>query len=278
MGAYTSKACLSLFVRGRNTVRSRYTIPMESVLRYKIATFYKFLDLRGVDLSGLRNGVCRSMREREIVGTVILAAEGINSTVCGRSGDIDRFVEQLSTTLKANLEPKYSYAEIPPFRKIDVKVKPEIVTLKREVDIELGRGTHVQPSDWNQIISDPEVVVLDTRNDYEFRTGTFERALNPGTEKFSELPQYVAENLDPEKHKKIAMFCTGGIRCEKFAPYMRSLGFENVYQLEGGILKYLEEVPADEQRWRGECYVFDTRVNVDNALNPGNSSDLSQGE
>jgi UPF0176 protein len=218
------------------------------------------------------------MRDLDILGTVIIASEGVNSTVCGGEDNISDFVERLSELLGIRIEPKYSYAETRPFRKIDVKIKPEIVTLKKEVDIKLGVGTHVHPSDWNEIISDPEVIVLDTRNDYEYNTGTFERAINPGTEKFSELPEFVAENLDPVKHKKVAMFCTGGIRCEKFAPYMRSLGFESVYQLEGGILKYLEEVPPHEQQWRGECYVFDTRVTVDNSLNPGNSSDLSQGE
>jgi UPF0176 protein len=251
---------------------------MKSVLQYKIAAFYKFVDLSGKDLPVLRSDIGQSMKDRGIVGTVILAAEGVNSTICGREEDIDGFAVELSKLLSSELRPKYSFADTPPFKKVDVKIKPEIVTLKKEVDIDLGHGTHVQPSEWNEIISDPDVIVLDTRNDYEFKTGTFERAINPGTEKFSELPQYVAEHLDPDKHKKIAMFCTGGIRCEKFAPYMRSLGFENVYQLEGGILKYLEEVPANEQRWRGECYVFDTRVTVDNGLNPGNSSDLSQGE
>lgn len=245
---------------------------------FKIAAFYRFCDLTDIDLPSLRDSIRRSMKERGIVGTVILASEGVNSTVCGREGEIDRFVSEISLLLSSEIEPKYSYSEEPPFRKIDVKVKPEIVTLKKEVDIDLGRGTHVSPDDWNEIISDPDVIVLDTRNDYEFHTGTFERAINPGTEKFSDLPKYVAENLDASKHKKVAMFCTGGIRCEKFAPYMRSLGFENVYQLEGGILKYLEEVPVDEQRWTGECYVFDTRVTVDSSLNPGNSSDLSQTE
>ena len=251
---------------------------MKPDLKYKIAAFYKFVSLTEADLSVLLNEVRNAMRDLEILGTVIIASEGLNSTVCGRADKIAGFVERLSELFGICLEPKYSYAETRPFRKIDVKIKPEIVTLKKEVDISLGVGTHVHPSDWNEIISDPEVVVLDTRNDYEYNTGTFERAINPGTEKFSELPEYVAENLDPLIHKKVAMFCTGGIRCEKFAPYMRSLGFENVYQLEGGILKYLEEVPRDEQQWRGECYVFDSRVTVDNALNPGSSTDLSQGE
>ena len=248
------------------------------VFQFKIAAFYKFVDLSRVDLPALRDRIRKAMQEQDVIGTVILAGEGINSTVCARENDIDRFVIEISKLLCTDLNPKYSYTDTPPFRKIDVKIKPEIVTLKKEVDIDLGQGTHVAPHAWNEIISDPEVIVLDTRNDYEFHTGTFERAINPGTEKFSELPEYVAENLDPAKHKKVAMFCTGGIRCEKFAPYMRSLGFENVYQLEGGILKYLEEVPPSEQRWKGECYVFDTRVTVDNSLKPGNSSDLSQGE
>ncbi|MDI1240375.1 MAG: rhodanese-like domain-containing protein [bacterium] len=244
----------------------------------KIAAFYKFLDFRETDLSELRNNIGLAMRSRGIVGTVILATEGLNATICGRKDGLDAVVLEISSLISSPLSPKYSYSEASPFRKVDVKIKPEIVTLKREVDIGLGCGTHVPPAEWNEIISDPEVILLDTRNDYEFKTGTFEGAVNPGTEKFSELPEYVAENLDPAKHKKVAMFCTGGIRCEKFAPYMRSLGFENVYQLEGGILKYLEEVPVGEQRWKGECYVFDTRVTVDNSLSPGNSSDLSQGE
>lgn len=251
---------------------------MKSALRYKIATFYKFLDLQGSDLSLLRDDIGKAMREFGIVGTVVLASEGINSTICGRANDVDKFTIKLSSLLSCDLSLKYSYSDSPPFRKIDVKIKPEIVTLKKEVDIELGRGTHVPAADWNSLISDPDVLVLDTRNDYEFKTGTFERAINPRTEKFSDLPEYVAQNLDPAKHKNVAMFCTGGIRCEKFAPYMRSLGFENVYQLEGGILKYLEEVPAGQQRWNGECYVFDTRVTVDKTLSPGNSSDLSQVE
>jgi UPF0176 protein len=246
--------------------------------QYKIAAFYKFVNFEEIDLPVLRDQIHKLMKEREIVGTVILADEGINSTVCGRGDDIDGFVTEISKMVSSAIEPKFSFSDTQPFRKIDVKIKPEIVTLKKDVDIDLGQGTHVSPKGWNAIISDPDVIVLDTRNDYEFHTGTFERAINPGTEKFSELPGYIAENFDPEKHKKVAMFCTGGIRCEKFAPYMRSLGFENVYQLEGGILKYLEEVPVDEQRWKGECYVFDTRVTVDNSLNPGNSSDLSQSD
>jgi len=244
---------------------------------WKIAAFYRFSDLGSHEsLDGLRTRIRLEMVERGIVGTVILADEGINSTISGRDAAIDGFLMWLSEAIGAELKPKLSHAAESPFRKIDVKIKPEIVTLKREVDISLGAGTHVLPKDWNRIISDPEVVVLDTRNDYEFRTGTFDRAINPETEKFSDLPDYVERNLDPAKHKKVAMFCTGGIRCEKFAPYMRSLGFESVFQLEGGILKYLEEVPKADQLWRGDCYVFDTRVSVDAELRPAESADLSQ--
>ena len=247
--------------------------------RMKIASFYKFLDLGPEDeLQVLRMSIRKTMRHLGVLGTVILASEGINSTVCGPGEDVDRFLSWLSAELSAELELKVSFSDTPPFRKVDVKVKPEIVTLKMEVDIALGDGTHIGPKDWNDLISDPEVLVLDTRNDYEFKTGTFERALNPGTNKFSELPDFVSANLDPAKHKRVAMFCTGGIRCEKFAPYMRSLGFENVYQLEGGILKYLEEVPTADQLWRGECFVFDTRISVNEALEPGTSVDLSQEE
>ena len=244
---------------------------------YKIAAFYKFIDLRsGGELTALRDRIRNKMAKFGIVGTVILATEGFNSTVCGDARSVDDFLEFLSKIFNTRIDPKISQSDTAPFRKIDVKIKPEIVTLKKPVEISLAEGTHVSPAQWNKLLDDPEVIVLDTRNDYEFRTGTFERAVNPETEKFSELPDYVEKNLDPQKHKKVAMFCTGGIRCEKFAPYMKAIGFENVYQLEGGILKYLEEIPPEEQRWNGECYVFDTRVKVNEKLEPGGSGDLSQ--
>ena len=243
----------------------------------KIAAFYRFCDLEALgDLRELRQRVRAEMRERKILGTVILASEGFNATVCGFPDDLDRFLEELSSIFATPIKAKFSFCDVQPFRKVDVKVKPEIVTLKKPVDRSLAEGTHVSAEDWNRLIADPEVMVLDTRNDYEFRTGTFERAINPSTEKFSDLPEFVAQNLDPDKYPKVAMFCTGGIRCEKFAPYMKGLGFREVYQLEGGILKYLERVPKDEQLWRGECFVFDSRVSVNERLEPGVSEDLSQ--
>lgn len=244
---------------------------------YKIATFYKFTELGGEEeLLILRDRIRSKMSDLKILGTFIIATEGFNATLCGRTESIDAFIKFVSENFDAAFEAKITYSNTAPFRKIDVKVKPEIVTLKKPVEMSLGTGTHVPPSEWNRLLDDPEIVVLDTRNEYEFRTGTFERAINPGTEKFSDLPGYIEKNLNLKKQNKIAMFCTGGIRCEKFAPYLKALGFENVYQLEGGILKYLEEIPEEEQRWIGECYVFDTRVTVNERLEPSGSADLSQ--
>ena len=215
------------------------------------------------------------MRENEVTGTIILADEGFNSGVNGLSENMDRFISSLSAILHSDIEPKYSFHDSKPFRKFEVKIKPEIVTLRRPVDIALGVGTHVDPKDWNEIISRDDVVVLDTRNDYEFKNGTFKNAVNPGTTKFSELPDFVDQKLAPDTHKSVAMFCTGGIRCEKFAPYLRSLGFENVYQLDGGILKYLETVSPEESLWQGECFVFDERRTVDSELKKGVGEDYS---
>ena len=157
-----------------------------------------------------------------------------------------------------------------PFYRTKVKLKKEIVTMGVEgIDPREVVGTYVKPTDWNALISDPEVVLVDTRNDYEVQIGTFEGALNPNTETFREFPEYVANNLDPEKNKKVAMFCTGGIRCEKSTAYLKEQGFEEVYHLEGGILKYLEEVPEQETMWQGECFVFDNRVAVNHSLEKG---------
>lgn len=245
--------------------------------KFKVITFYEFMDMSPLgDPVELRDALRQSMRKLGVVGTIIMAKEGYNATVAGPVARIDEFILDLERLFETTLNFKASFTDTLPFRKVDVKVKPEIVTLKRQVDISLGAGTHVAPEEWNTIISADDVVVLDTRNDYEFRTGTFVRAVNPETKKFSELPEYIEKNLDPDRHKKVAMFCTGGIRCEKFAPYMKSLGFEEVYQLEGGILKYLEIVPPEEQLWMGECFVFDGRVTVDQTLSKGQAPDLSQ--
>jgi UPF0176 protein len=157
-----------------------------------------------------------------------------------------------------------------PFYRSKVKLKKEIVTMGQgNLDRACKSDTYIEPRDWNTIIDDPEITLIDTRNDYEVRIGTFEKAINPKTESFREFPEFVQSNLDPARHKKIAMFCTGGIRCEKSTAYLKKLGFPEVYQLHGGILKYLEEVPQEESRWRGECFVFDERVTVDHELHKG---------
>lgn len=239
----------------------------------QIITFYEFKRLE--NLPEIREKLRAAMRENSILGTIILADEGFNSTVSGAPENIEKFVSLLEDIFETKLKLKSSFHAENPFRRIYVKIKPEIVTLKKQVAIEKGVGTHVSPGEWNEIIRNEDVFVLDTRNDYEFEIGTFKRAVNPETEKFSDLPRFVEENLDPEKHKKVAMFCTGGIRCEKFAPFMKQIGFEDVYQLEGGILKYLEEVPESESLWQGECYVFDLRLSVDENLQKGNAPDLS---
>ncbi|HKP70187.1 MAG TPA: rhodanese-like domain-containing protein [Pyrinomonadaceae bacterium] len=244
--------------------------------KFQIITFYEFKTLEASELPNIRASLSETMRRNAIKGTIILAEEGFNSTVCGKSGAIERFVSEAERIFSSRLSYKSSFHEACPFRKVDVKIKPEIVTLKKPVDISLGSGTHVNPSEWNELVKDPSVLVLDTRNDYEFKNGTFERAVNPQTEKFSELPDFISDNLDPETHPRVAMFCTGGIRCEKFAPYMKQLGFKEVFQLDGGILKYLETVDESESLWQGECFVFDDRRTVDENLDKGIGPDYSQ--
>ncbi|MBV9216951.1 MAG: hypothetical protein JO053_12325 [Acidobacteria bacterium] len=240
----------------------------------EINSFYEFCPLAG--LVEVRESLREAMRETGVRGTIILAEEGYNGMICGDSEPLRKFLVIAESVIKSRITPKSSFHHSAPFRKIDVKIKPEIVTLKRRVDINLGVGTHVSADQWNELISDPQVFVLDTRNAYEYQTGTFARAVNPGTTKFSELPTYVADNMDPNKHKRVAVFCTGGIRCEKFAPYLLEKGFSEVYQLEGGILKYLEQVPKEESLWKGECFVFDERITVDHDLKKGSGRDLSQ--
>lgn len=250
---------------------------MESENQFQIIAFYEFKDLSAVNaLAEIKERLKESLRKIGVRGTIILANEGFNGMICGEKWQISDFITAAEYILDTKLTVKSSYFSNAPFRKIDIKIKPEIVTLKRPVDISLGQGTHVKPEAWNELISDPNTIVLDTRNDYEYKTGTFKGAINPNTEKFSDLPAFVAENLDPEKHQRVAMFCTGGIRCEKFAPYLKQLGFDEVFQLEGGILKYLEETPIEEMLWEGECFVFDERVTVDKHLQKGSGPDYSQ--
>ena len=238
-------------------------------MSYTIATFYKFVTIS--DLKTKKQQILAECKKNQIKGTIILAAEGINGTIAGT----EKAIANLLTFLRSlagltDLEHKESIAQKPPFVRLKVKIKSEIVTLGiPEVNPNQQVGTYIDPQDWNQIISDPEVVVIDTRNDYEVEIGSFKRANNPDTESFREFPEYIADNLDPDKHPKVAMFCTGGIRCEKASSYMLSQGFKEVYHLKGGILKYLENVPPEESLWEGECFVFDERVAVKEGLQPG---------
>lgn len=244
--------------------------------QFQIITFYEFRRYTPDQLISLRDRLRNAMNVSAIKGTIIVAQEGFNATVCGETSNIQRFVPEAQDILGSQLTYRSSFHADCPFRKIDVKIKPEIVTLKKPVDMSKGEGTHVNARDWNELISDPSVIVLDTRNDYEYKNGTFKRALNPRTSKFSDLPAFIEDNLDPDQHPRIAMFCTGGIRCEKFAPFMKQMGFREVFQLDGGILRYLEETPADESLWEGECFVFDERVTIDEDLRKGVGPDYSQ--
>lgn len=234
-----------------------------------VATFYKFVRLP--DFTEKQKLFLAYCQAQGIKGTILLAAEGINGTIAGSRQAIDSVLSFLrSDPLLADLEHKESYADSPPFERMKVRLKREIVTLGLpEIDPNDQVGTYVSPEEWNALISDPEVTVIDTRNDYEVSIGSFKAAENPKTASFRQFPDYVRHQLDPTKHKKVALFCTGGIRCEKASSFMMAQGFPEVYHLKGGILKYLEEVPADESLWEGECFVFDQRVAVDHGLTIG---------
>jgi UPF0176 protein len=212
----------------------------------------------------------------DIKGTVLLANEGINGTVAGPEKSILELLEHLKNDSLfegnfKNLSHKESWSDKHPFYRMKVKLKKEIVTLGVPgISPTKVVGKYVKPQDWNAIISDPEVVLIDTRNDYEYAIGSFKNAINPETQTFREFPEFIKTHFDPKKHKKVAMFCTGGIRCEKASSFMMSEGFDEVYHLEGGILKYLEEVNPQESLWQGECFVFDQRVAIKHGLEVGN--------
>lgn len=234
-----------------------------------VCALYKFVSLE--NYAELRQPLLDQMLGNGIRGTLLLALEGINGTVAGSQQGIDALLAWLDQQPGLeNIVAKFSFDEQMPFHRTKVKLKKEIVTMGVEgIDPRRVVGTYVKPKDWNALISDPDVVLVDTRNDYEVQIGTFKGAINPKTETFREFPDYVKQNLDPTKNKKVAMFCTGGIRCEKSTAYLKEQGFEEVYHLEGGILKYLEEVPESETMWEGECFVFDERVAVNHKLEKG---------
>jgi UPF0176 protein len=249
------------------------TVHYQKMSKYLTAALYKFVSLPNYKL--LQMPILEACITNNIKGTLLLAEEGINGTIAGLPQDMHNLLNFLRTdaifeSRFADLEHKESFASEHPFYRMKVKLKKEIVTLGVPgVSPTKKVGTYVKPEDWNALISDPDVILIDTRNDYEVDIGTFKGAIDPKTTTFREFPEYVAEHFDKTKHKKVAMFCTGGIRCEKASSYMMDQGFEEVYHLQGGILKYLETVPEAESMWEGECFVFDQRVAVKHNLEVG---------
>jgi UPF0176 protein len=237
-----------------------------------ISTFYKFVSID--NCSELQAALQTYCEQHQILGTILLATEGINGSIAGMPAAVTAVLAYLRQ------DPRFSdlsYQEAtgasagkPPFSKLKIKIKAEIVTFRSDqADPTQQVGTYVAPQDWNTLISDPEVVVIDTRNDYEVEVGTFSGAIDPQTSSFTELPSYVQQHLDPQTHPKVAMFCTGGIRCEKATAWMLAAGFQEVYHLQGGIINYLQQIPATESKWQGECFVFDDRVAITHGLAPG---------
>ena len=234
--------------------------------QYIVCAMYKFVALENFE--SMRQPLVEKMEALGIKGTLLLAHEGINGTVSGTREGIDGLLAYLNSDARINpISYKESLHEEQPFYRTKVKLKKEIVTMGVEgIDPRHTVGSYVKPKDWNALISDPDVLVIDTRNDYEIEIGTFKHAVDPKTKTFREFPDYVKDNMDKEKHKKVAMFCTGGIRCEKSTDYLKEQGFDEVYHLEGGILQYLEDVPKEESLWEGDCFVFDNRVAVNHDL------------
>lgn len=234
-----------------------------------VAALYRFADFP--DFETFREPLLDLLLQQDVRGTLLLAREGINGTIAGSRAGIDSVLDYLRQDSRfRDLQAKESYVDENPFYRSKVKLKKEIVTMGVEdIDPRQIVGTYVEPDAWNDLISDPDVLLLDTRNKYEVEIGTFANAVNPETDSFREFPDYVEKHLDRSRHKKVAMFCTGGIRCEKSTAYLKQQGFEEVYHLKGGILKYLEEIPRESSLWQGECFVFDNRVTVDHDLQRG---------
>ena len=237
--------------------------------RIVVAALYRFVSLD--NYTELRQPLLKQMLKNNIKGTLLLAKEGINGTVAGTQSSIDLLLDWICADHRLKgVDCKFSYEDEMPFYRSRVMLKKEIVTMGVEgIDPKRSAGTYVKPTDWNELIADPGITLVDTRNTYESAIGSFRNATRANTDSFRDFPQYVRDNLDPATHPRVAMFCTGGIRCEKSTAYLKQQGFEEVYHLQGGILKYLEEIPESESLWLGECFVFDNRVSVDHALEKG---------
>ena len=238
-----------------------------------VVAFYKFFEVPNT--LELQNSLRLILSKTEIKGTILIAKEGINGTIAGKKEEVTLALEKIwDLDFLIDLEPKYSFAYKNPFFRMKIRQKKEIVTIGLpEISPNKSVGKYIKPENWNDLISDKDLLLIDTRNSYEVSIGSFENSLNPKINSFREFPDWVTKNLinkDPEiKNKKVAMFCTGGIRCEKSTSYLKSIGFDKVYHLEGGILKYLEKIPKNESKWKGSCFVFDYRVSVDHNLELG---------
>lgn len=231
------------------------------IVTYTIAAFYRFLSLPSPDV--LAEELRATFGNSDLRGTMLIAEEGVNGTIAASSQTIDQLLDVLAEKVGINrADVKFSFSETLPFKRLKFRVKAEIIAFRKAQVDPTKAGTYVQPQEWNTLIADPEVLLLDTRNRYETELGTFSGATTPDIDTFSEFVTYVRENLDPTKHRKVAMFCTGGIRCEKASAFMLQEGFDEIYHLQGGILKYLEDVPEQASQWQGACYVFDHRTSV----------------
>lgn len=237
---------------------------------FTVAAFYHFFDF--TDYAARRAELLALLKAQEIKGSILLAGEGFNGTISGTREGIDAVLAHLET-LGGAFAHKESVFEKQPFGKAKVRLKKETISIGEPCPPSM-RGDYVAPKAWNALISDPDTIVIDARNSYETHLGMFDSAVDPRTKNFKQLPAFVRENLNDAKKKKIATYCTGGIRCEKFTAWLKNEGYENVYHLEGGILKYLEEIPASESKWQGECYVFDERVAVGHGLAPSQTASM----
>ena len=235
-----------------------------------VVSFYRFVDIGAPqDVREALQAVCET---EKLLGTVLLAEEGFNGTLAGSAAGVNAVFSWLSETLELDtpIDARWTEAASPPFRRLRIKVKNEIVTLGRpDIRPQHGTGTHVPPAEWNRLVDDPDTLIIDTRNHYEIEVGTFPGAVDPGTDSFRHFPEFAEQLAETDRGRPVAMFCTGGIRCEKASALMQELGFSEVYQLQGGVLNYLAEIDDDDNRWNGECFVFDSRVAVDRDLAEG---------
>ena len=250
---------------------AEYIINLIWKIMYQIAALYQFTNID--DPIGFKNILQEKCDEFQLIGTLLIAHEGLNGTIAGKNNAIQSIMEFLIQDKRFNnINVKYSRAKEKPFNKLKILIKKEIVTLGVPgINPLEDLGEYVKAEHWNELINDPEMLVLDTRNEYEVTIGTFKGAINPHTQTFRDFPDFVDKNLDASIHKKVAMFCTGGIRCEKATSFLKKLGFDNVYHLQGGILQYLEDIKVEKSLWVGECFVFDKRIAVTHGVKQSNN-------